>query len=726
MSQPMNMSGMGALGGGAGAGAGMGGPNAPGGQAMSMNSAGTPGNAPTEKDIRTKFHTFIYDYFVKTNRFELARGIMNTMEIESDSPQKPSPNRKEVNGINDADSKEDIKRPDDLPAARVPSPTDSPFIYDWFCQFWDLYEAQRGKGSPSSRTFLMGSQQRIMNERRMRADPQMQGAMGGMRNGMMPNGMAMPPDLARKMMMQGRAHPAQMQQLQQNALRQQMMQQTQMQREGSNMDLNGQQRTQSPSAGENAPSPKRPRLEGSFNGAPIGQMGRGQAQGMPGQSQVEYAQAVRQSMTNTMNSNMNKGMPGSAPVMTQGSPAMDPANVNVEFINGTQIRPGAATGPQAGGANSNSNHALQDYQMQLMLLEQQNKKRLLMARQEQDNMTNGPGGPGTFPPAISPSGSRAGLSPNSADQMKRGTPKMSQGVVPSPTPDGAMGQARNSPGPAFDPSQMNPNMPQNMFPQMNKMPIVGPNGQIIQAPGSHPAMPGPMTPQQMEMFARANGGRLPNGFMPQGPPPMMPGQQPGGPMPQQQQQPPNMTPHQRNAAMPPPPAPTGDNGKGTQPSSPQQQPAAPPTPSQGKNNAAKGKKDKSNKAPAKKGTTGATPASEAEQPPTPTPAPPITPTSTQAFPPKNGQPGLPQAQQPQSQNNLPQNQPDLSVAGGPFGNLDGNDFSTMSLDFGNLEGPDVLDNFDFDSFLNQEASDGNFGFDANMGFDTGLEAGGVD
>ena len=31
-----------------------------------------------------------------------------------------------------------------------------------------------------------------------------------------------------------------------------------------------------------------------------------------------------------------------------------------------------------------SNHALQDYQMQLMLLEQQNKKRLMMARQEQD------------------------------------------------------------------------------------------------------------------------------------------------------------------------------------------------------------------------------------------------------------------------------------------------------------------------------------------------------
>lgn len=35
------------------------------------------------------------------------------------------------------------------------------------------------------------------------------------------------------------------------------------------------------------------------------------------------------------------------------------------------------------------NHALQDYQMQLMLLEQRNKKRLLMARQEQDKIASG-------------------------------------------------------------------------------------------------------------------------------------------------------------------------------------------------------------------------------------------------------------------------------------------------------------------------------------------------
>lgn len=34
------------------------------------------------------------------------------------------------------------------------------------------------------------------------------------------------------------------------------------------------------------------------------------------------------------------------------------------------------------------NHAAQDYQMQLMILEQQNKRRLLMARTEQDNASS--------------------------------------------------------------------------------------------------------------------------------------------------------------------------------------------------------------------------------------------------------------------------------------------------------------------------------------------------
>jgi hypothetical protein len=53
-----------------------------------------------------------------------------------------------------------------------------------------------------------------------------------------------------------------------------------------------------------------------------------------------------------------------------------------------------------------------DYQMQLMLLGQQNKKRLLMARQERENITHAPPVPGT--------------SSNSANQMELGTSKRRQ------------------------------------------------------------------------------------------------------------------------------------------------------------------------------------------------------------------------------------------------------------------------------------------------------------
>lgn len=73
-------------------------------------------------------------------------------------------------------------------------------------------------------------------------------------------------------------------------------------------------------------------------------------------------------------------------------------------------------------ANS-GNHALQDYQMQLMLLEQQNKKRLLMARQEQDSMSTPPSMPpgahGQSAPNTSPQGSRAGgPSPNLIEKAR--------------------------------------------------------------------------------------------------------------------------------------------------------------------------------------------------------------------------------------------------------------------------------------------------------------------
>jgi hypothetical protein len=245
--------------------------------------------------------------------------------------------------------------------------------------------------------------------------------------------------------------------------------------------------------------------------------------------------------------------------------------------------------PNGAGAPQQGNHALQDYQMQLMLLEQQNKKRLLMARQEQDNQS-GPhqqgviGAPG-FGAAMSPQGSRAGgPSPNPADQMKRGTPKLGQQPLPnSPMPDGLMQQQRNSPAPNgaginFDPTLVPPGMPPQFYPQMPQ------NGMRMQPPSSHPQFNGQqqMTPQQIE--AMRNGG-MQNGW--RGPP--QPGMMPGGP----QMGGPMGQPPQQRQQMPPPPAPTNEQPR-PEPS-PSLSNQAPPTPNQGNKAGSKKKPTKDNK-----------------------------------------------------------------------------------------------------------------------------------
>jgi hypothetical protein len=258
------------------------------------------------------------------------------------------------------------------------------------------------------------------------------------------------------------------------------------------------------------------------------------------------------------------------------------------------MRPGTGGQPNSGG-----NHALQDYQMQLMLLEQQNKKRLMMARQEQDNMggmpREGPGGPGGQGPngqpfqGASPQGGRTGTSPNLNDPMKRGTPQLNAAGIPSPLPEG---QGRGSPGAMnFIPGQMDPTMAPHFY-KINGMEgnMVGamPNG--MRPPSSHPANFNGQINQQMINMARAQQQQQQGGVG------AGPGWQPGpngAPMIQQTSQgpvPQGMgTPQQR--AMPPPSAPTAGapaNGR-TQPSSPQS--AAPPTPSQANKAAPKTKKD---------------------------------------------------------------------------------------------------------------------------------------
>ena len=393
-------------------------------------------------------------------------------------------------------------------------------------------------------------------------------------------------------------------------------------RDPSDMDMNG-QRPRTPSAGEHAPSPnKRQRMDGvPFNGTP--QMmpnGRGPP-GMPGQmmggesainanhllmhnginpgnlSDSQFASfqnqnpAVQQKSIQVYAQNLAKNqrqqsMSNAGGMSDQGSPLLPPGSMDLavggpEFYGGAnpgvmQMRGSGPPGAPNGGPGGN--HALQDYQMQLMLLEQQNKKRLLMARQEQDTIGNGgrPDGNGGmqgasgFAPGMSPSGSRGGPSPGPNDQARRGTPKMPQtaGLPGSPMPDGSM---RGSPAAM----PFNPMQPE-MYPHMN-------GGGMRPPPSSHPQFNNGnnYTPEQMVAIQKTqNGGRM-NGNWQQGPPSQAPMIQAPQPQPGVQMG----TPQQRTA-MPPPqvvPNPTA-NGR---PASP----PAPPTPQTTNKANPKSKKD---------------------------------------------------------------------------------------------------------------------------------------
>jgi len=430
----------------------------------------------------------------------------------------------------------------------------------------------------------------------------------------------------------------------------QMMQQkqNQMQRDASGMD-GDRQRPSSPGSTDNAQSPsKRPRLgEGPFNpNAPGGMRPVGGMPGQPGaglppniqaasqllmqnginpqqlspaqlQSFSQQTPASQQKSIQTYSQNLgqhqsqqmpNKQMPNAGMPQGQGSPMMaqgaDGTNLNAYYnadMGGPGgMRPGPAGAPAPGG----SNHALQDYQMQLMLLEQQNKKRLMMARQEQDNMGGmprgdgpnpGPGANGQMMPEASPqAGGRSGASPNPAEQMKRGTPQMGSNGMGSPLPDGA--QSRGSPNPmTFMGNDVNQTLNPQFFKEMNNGNMVA-NGHIngMRPPSSHPGQQGQqgqfngqVNPQMMGAAGNRPGAAGQQVQWPQGGPNgnQMPQQ---GPQAQGQVQ---GTPQQRNS-MPPPsgPAAAASNANSRTTASPQQTPSS--TPSQANKPAPKKKETK--------------------------------------------------------------------------------------------------------------------------------------
>lgn len=130
---------------------------------MMNNGALPPQPAPRQMQqpdsSRTLLNTYIYEYFVHNRMFNCARAVYQedpNINVKKDSPGKLRDENGNIagNGLGDdamdTDTKDgaEQKRPDDLPAPNVPTPvSDSPFLYDWFCLFWDMFNSQKGKGS---------------------------------------------------------------------------------------------------------------------------------------------------------------------------------------------------------------------------------------------------------------------------------------------------------------------------------------------------------------------------------------------------------------------------------------------------------------------------------------------------------------------------------------------------------------------------------------------------
>jgi hypothetical protein len=111
---------------------------------------------PLNDSTRTLLNTYIYEYFIRYGMFNAARAVLEAdphIKVDKEGAGKLRDENGNIlgNGLGDAmdtDSKEDQKRPNDLPAPNIPTPVpDSCFLYEWFCLFWDMFNSQKGKGS---------------------------------------------------------------------------------------------------------------------------------------------------------------------------------------------------------------------------------------------------------------------------------------------------------------------------------------------------------------------------------------------------------------------------------------------------------------------------------------------------------------------------------------------------------------------------------------------------
>lgn len=157
-------------------------------QPQQPQNAGTPnGGAVNEADTVKRLNTYIYDYFLRNQHYDIARAMhqSGTMELFTQMKQSPNQRQGQPNGIDDMDS----DRPKDLPEPALQN-TEGPFLQDWWFQFWDIYNSRRNQGGKQATVGYLTAQRATQKQRGSLMGGMDPAAMQNMRNmQMMSNGM---------------------------------------------------------------------------------------------------------------------------------------------------------------------------------------------------------------------------------------------------------------------------------------------------------------------------------------------------------------------------------------------------------------------------------------------------------------------------------------------------------------------------------------------------------
>lgn len=133
-----------------------------------VNSQAVPPNAMPRQQVndnqRGVLNTYIYEYFIRYGMFECARSLLSSdqqVNVHKDGSKGNAANGAGDDSM-DTDNKDDVdsKLPEDLPPPKLPMPaSDTSFLYEWFCLFWDIYNAQRQKsGNPHVNQYVSHTQ----------------------------------------------------------------------------------------------------------------------------------------------------------------------------------------------------------------------------------------------------------------------------------------------------------------------------------------------------------------------------------------------------------------------------------------------------------------------------------------------------------------------------------------------------------------------------------------